>query len=88
MVFIQHFMLDVNGGYTADGTNILIYHGYGGIAQQYFCRASSEIGSYGIMTNVTNGSSCLHLSVADNRNVIENAYWSGTNQLWTFEAIK
>lgn len=82
------FMLDVSGGGTNDNTNIGIYHGYSGTAQQFFCKASSTIGRYGVMTRVTNGNSGLHLRVSDNTNVVQNAYWEGTNQVWEFEAIK
>lgn len=79
------FMLDVSGAGTADNTNINIYHAYSGEAQQFKLKTTAVAGQFGIMTKVTNDKSGLHLRVADNTNVVQNGYWEGTNQVWTFE---
>lgn len=79
------FMLDVSGAGTTDNTNIGIYHAYSGDAQQFKLKTTSKAGQYGIMTKVTNQKSGLHLRVSDNTNVVQNAYWEGTNQVWQFE---
>ena len=80
-------MLDVSSAGTADNTNIGIYHAYSGEAQQFSCKATSKAGQFGIMTKVTNGKSGLHLRVFDNTNVVQNGYWEGTNQVWSFEPV-
>lgn len=79
------FMLDVSGAGTTDNTNIGIFHAYSGDAQQFKLKTTSKAGQYGIMTKVTNQKSGLHLRVSDNTNVVQNAYWEGTNQVWQFE---
>lgn len=79
------YMLDVSGAGTSDNTNIGIYHAYSGDAQQFKLKTTSAAGQFGIMTKVTNDKSGLHLRVLDNTNVVQNAYWEGTNQVWQFE---
>ncbi len=79
------YMLDVTGGRTADNTNIIIYNSHSGNPQQFSCKATGTAGQYGIMTKATNGSSCVHLRSYDNQSVVQNAYWAGTNQVWSFE---
>ncbi len=79
------YMLDVSGAGTSDNTNIGIYHAYSGDAQQFKLKTTSKAGQFGIMTKVTNDKSGLHLRVVDNTNVVQNAYWEGTNQVWQFE---
>lgn len=79
------FMLDVSGAGTTDNTNIGIFHAYSGDAQQFKLKTTSKAGQYGIVTKVTNQKSGLHLRVSDNTNVVQNAYWEGTNQVWQFE---
>lgn len=79
------FMLDVSGAGTTDNTNIGIFHAYSGDAQQFKLKTTSKAGQYGIMTKVTNQKSGLHVRVSDNTNVVQNAYWEGTNQVWQFE---
>lgn len=79
------YMLDVSGAGTTDNTNMTIYHAYSGEAQQFKNKTTTKAGQFGIMTKVTNDKSGLHLRVADNTNVVQNAYWEGTNQVWTFE---
>lgn len=79
------FMLDVSGAGTTDNTNIGIFHAYSGDAQQFKLKTTSKAGQYGIMTKVTNQKSGLHLRVSDNTNVVQNAYWEATNQVWQFE---
>ena len=76
------FMLDVSGAGT---TNIGIFHAYSGDAQQFKLKTTSKAGQYGIVTKVTNQKSGLHVRVSDNTNVVQNAYWEGTNQVWQFE---
>ncbi len=78
-------MLDVSGADTADNTNIHIYHAYSGDAQQFMCKTTSVAGQFGILTKVTDGKSGIHLRVSDNTNVVQNAYWEGSNQVWVFE---
>ncbi len=85
---LGNFNLDVYGGHTADNTNMIIYNNYGGDAQQFKLQAGNTAGQYGILTKVSGAKSGLHLRVSDNTNVVENAYWSGTNQVWQFEAIR
>ncbi len=84
---LGNYMLDVSSAGTADNTNIGIYHAYSGEAQQFSCKATSKAGQFGIMTKVTNGKSGLHLRVSDNTNVVQNGYWEGTNQVWSFEPV-
>lgn len=79
------FMLDVSGAGTTDNTNIGIFHAYSGDAQQFKLKTTSKAGQYGIVTKVTNQKSGLHVRVSDNTNVVQNAYWKGTNQVWQFE---
>lgn len=79
------FMLDVSGAGTTDNTNIGIFHAYSGDAQQFKLKTTSKAGQYGIVTKVTNQKSGLHVRVSDNINVVQNAYWEGTNQVWQFE---
>lgn len=79
------FMLDVSGAGTTDNTNIGIFHAYSGDAQQFQLKTTSKAGQYGIVTKVTNQKSGLHVRVSDNTNVVQNAYWEGTNQVWQFE---
>lgn len=79
------FMLDVSGAGTTDNTNIGIFHAYSGDAQQFKLKITSKAGQYGIVTKVTNQKSGLHVRVSDNTNVVQNAYWEGTNQVWQFE---
>lgn len=79
------FMLDVSGAGTTDNTNIGIFHAYSGDAQQFKLKTTSKAGQYGIVTKVTNQKSGLHVRVLDNTNVVQNAYWEGTNQVWQFE---
>lgn len=79
------FMLDVSGAGTTDNTNIGIFHAYSGDAQQFKLKTTSKAGQYGIVTKVTNQKSGLHVRVSDNTNVVQNAYWEGTNQVWQFE---
>lgn len=79
------FMLDVSGAGTTDNTNIGIFHAYSGDAQQFKLKTTSKAGQYGIMTKVTNQKSGLHVRVSDNTNVVQNAYWEATNQVWQFE---
>ena len=79
------FMLDVSGAGTTDNTNIGIFHAYSGDAQQLKLKTTSKAGQYGIVTKVTNQKSGLHVRVSDNTNVVQNAYWEGTNQVWQFE---
>lgn len=79
------FMLDVSGAGTTDNTNIGIFHAYSGDAQQFKLKTTSKTGQYGIVTKVTNQKSGLHVRVSDNTNVVQNAYWEGTNQVWQFE---
>lgn len=76
------FMLDVSGAGTTDNTNIGIFHAYSGDAQQFKLKTTSKAGQYGIVTKVTNQKSGLHVRVSDNTNVVQNAYWEGTNQVW------
>lgn len=82
---LGEFMLDVSGAGTTDNTNIGIFHAYSGDAQQFKLKTTSKAGQYGIVTKVTNQKSGLHLRVSDNTNVVQNAYWEGTNQVWQFE---
>ena len=82
---LGNFMLDVSGAGTTDNTNIGIFHAYSGDAQQFKLKTTSKAGQYGIMTKVTNQKSGLHLRVSDNTNVVQNAYWEATNQVWMFE---
>ena len=82
---LGNFMLDVSGAGTTDNTNIGIFHAYSGDAQQFKLKTTSKAGQYGIVTKVTNQKSGLHLRVSDNTNVVQNAYWEGTNQVWQFE---
>lgn len=82
---LGNFMLDVSGAGTTDNTNIGIFHAYSGDAQQFKLKTTSKAGQYGIMTKVTNQKSGLHLRVSDNTNVVQNAYWEATNQVWQFE---
>lgn len=79
------FMLDVSGAGTSDNTNMNIYHAYSGDAQQFKWKTTAIAGQFGIMTKVTNDKSGIHLRVSDNTNVVQNAYWEGSNQVWTFE---
>jgi len=79
------FMLDVSGAGTTDNTNIGIFHAYSGDAQQFKLKTTSKAGQYGIVTKVTNQKSGLHVRMSDNTNVVQNAYWEGTNQVWQFE---
>lgn len=79
------FMLDVSGAGITDNTNIGIFHAYSGDAQQFKLKTTSKAGQYGIVTKVTNQKSGLHVRVSDNTNVVQNAYWEGTNQVWQFE---
>lgn len=79
------FMLDVSAAGTTDNTNIGIFHAYSGDAQQFKLKTTSKAGQYGIVTKVTNQKSGLHVRVSDNTNVVQNAYWEGTNQVWQFE---
>ena len=79
------FMLDVSGAGTTDNTNIGIFHAYSGDAQQFKLKTTSKAGQYGIVTKVTNQKSGLHVRVSDNTNVVQNAYWEGTNQVWQIE---
>lgn len=79
------FMLDVSGAGTTDNTNIGIFHAYSGDAQQFKLTTTSKAGQDGIVTKVTNQKSGLHVRVSDNTNVVQNAYWEGTNQVWQFE---
>ena len=79
------FMLDVSGAGTTDNTIIGIFHAYSGDAQQFKLKTTSKAGQYGIVTKVTNQKSGLHVRVSDNTNVVQNAYWEGTNQVWQFE---
>lgn len=83
---LGNYMLDVSGAGTTDNTNIGIYHAYSGDAQQFKLKTTSKAGQFGIMTKVTNDKSGLHLRVSDNTNVVQNAYWEGSNQVWQFEA--
>lgn len=82
---LGNFMLDVSGAGTTDNTNIGIFHAYSGDAQQFKLKTTSKAGQYGIVTKVTNQKSGLHLRVSDNTNVVQNAYWEATNQVWQFE---
>lgn len=82
---LGEFMLDVSGAGTTDNTNIGIFHAYSGDAQQFKLKTTSKAGQYGIVTKVTNQKSGLHVRVSDNTNVVQNAYWEGTNQVWQFE---
>lgn len=82
---LGNFMLDVSGAGTTDNTNIGIFHAYSGDAQQFKLKTTSKAGQYGIMTKVTNQKSGLHVRVSDNTNVVQNAYWEATNQVWQFE---
>lgn len=82
---LGNFMLDVSGAGTTDNTNIGIFHAYSGDAQQFKLKTTSKAGQYGIVTKVTNQKSGLHVRVSDNTNVVQNAYWEATNQVWQFE---
>ncbi len=82
------FNLDVAGGATADNTNMIIYNSYGGDAQQFKIASTSKSSQYAILTKVSSDKSCVHLRQYDNTNVVENAYWEGSNQIWQFEKIQ
>ena len=87
---LGEFMLDVANGSNADGTNIGIYNGYGGDAQQ-FGTINKGNGRYIITTKVSNGNSCLddyQKKTENGTNVCEWRVTGGTNQLWVFEATK
>ena len=83
---LGNYNLDVYGGKTADNTNMIIYNNYGGDPQQFKLQTAGSSSQFGILTKVSSAKSCVHLRVSDNTNVVENAYWAGTNQVWQFEA--
>lgn len=83
---LGNYNLDVYGGKTADNTNMIIYNNHGGDPQQFKLQTAGSSTQFGILTKVSSAKSCLHLRVSDNTNVVENAYWAGTNQVWQFEA--
>ena len=83
---LGNYNLDVYGGKTADNTNMIIYNNHGGDPQQFKLQTAGSSTQFGILTKVSSAKSCIHLRVSDNTNVVENAYWAGTNQVWQFEA--
>lgn len=83
---LGNYNLDVYGGRTADNTNMIIYNNHGGDPQQFKLQTAGSSTLFGILTKVSSAKSCIHLRVSDNTNVVENAYWAGTNQVWQFEA--
>ena len=85
---LGNFNLDVANGATADNTNMIIYNSHGGDAQQFKISSTDNSSQYGILTKVSGNKSCVHLRQADYTNVVENAYWQGTNQVWQFEKIQ
>ena len=82
---LGNFNLDVANGATADNTNMIIYNNHGGEAQQFKLSVTNNPTQFGILTRVSKDKSCVHLRQYDNTNVVENAYWQGTNQIWQFE---
>ena len=82
-------MLDVNKGENKNGTNIQIYNGHSGKAQQFIIKSTSSKGVYTVATKSSNGTKVLDgekYGTADGTNVLQWAYGKDKkNQQWKFE---
>lgn len=83
------YLLDVDYGKTADGTNIQIYRDTASDAQLFKFVANND-GSYGIVTKVSQDLSSLDVyanSTSNGANVCEWTYAGGANQRWILEEV-
>lgn len=82
-------MLDVSGGSSADGTNIITWPANGGNGQSYKLAATSTSGVYGILTKASSYASSLDIfefGTTDGSNVNQWTYYANTCQLWKLES--
>ncbi len=83
-------MLDVSYGEDEDGTNIGIYQGHGGEAQQFIVKLTDTAGVYTIATKASNGTKVLDVynhETKDGTNVCQWSFWGNPNQQWQFEKV-
>ena len=89
---LGNYMLDVNRGKNKNGTNIQIYNGHSGKAQQFTINATSSKDVYTVATKSSNGTKVLDgekKGTADGTNVIQWSYGKDKkNQQWKFEEAK
>jgi len=86
---VGDFMLDVNGGSDKNNANIQIYHAYGGDAQKFIIKETSQSNVYVITTKVSNGSKALDIEKEgknDGSNVLQWDNGTKSNQTWIFES--
>ena len=87
---LGNFMLDVANGENVDGANVGIYQGYGGNAQKFVVKSTSNNGVYTIATKSSDGTKYLDIyekKTADGTNVCQWTYNGGANQQWQFEKV-
>ena len=87
---LGNFMLDVANGENKDGANVGIYQAYGGNAQKFVVKNTSNSGYYTIATKASNESKYLDIyekKTADGTNVCQWTYNGGLNQQWQFEKV-
>lgn len=85
------YMLDVQYGANADGTNIQTYSANGADAQMFMLQKTSAANVYGITTKVSKDTKALdvyNFGKSDGTNVCQWQYNATSNQTWTFEACK
>ena len=85
----QGYMLDVQYGTDADGTNIQTYSANGADAQKFKLQTTSTGGVYGITTKASSdarGLDVYNWNTADGTNVCQWSYYGSNNQIWRFEA--
>jgi len=85
---LGNFMIDIANGEADDGTNVQIYQSYGGDAQQFIIRETSQSNVYVISTKVSNGFKVLDVEsegTSDGSNIIQWENGERSNQTWIFE---
>jgi endo-1,4-beta-xylanase len=86
---VGDFMLDVNGGSSDNGANIQIYNAYGGDAQKFVIRETSQANVYVVSTKVSSGYKVLDVENEgkyDGSNICQWENGERSNQTWTFES--
>ena len=89
---LGNYMVDIANGENKNGTNVQIYNGYSGKAQQFIVKTTSSKGVYTIATKSSNGTKVLDAEkkgTADGTNVLQWTYGKDKkNQQWKFEEVK
>ena len=84
-----NYALDVAMGSADNGANVQIYSAYGGDAQKFIIRETSQSNVYVIDTQASNGTKALDAEgnkTADGTNILQWTDEGKSNQTWTFES--